>query len=181
MRKFTLTAAFVSFAASIAVIGYGFARNADEASAFAQTTSFANRGLNDYGCVSNCTAEYQIDHVYRLLEDKPNGYRIDGVRFKVRYTCSARSVRWFKDLGNPDEIVISTQIKANLGCLLTVIGREQGFTNFKEGDELAFFGSLSKVWDPWGIQKVLQIENPVYYMRNGVEDLSLLESPVYIQ
>lgn len=179
MRKFLIVEAVVASIATLVIMGYALNNTETEGTA---VNAFGLRtpGTNEYGCTSNCTAEYQIDHVYRLFENKPNNYRVDGVRFKVRYTSGARGVRWFKDLGNENEIIISSQIKANLGCLLTAIGREQGYTNFKEGDEVAFFGSLTKVWDPWGIQKVLQIENPTYYKLNGNEDLSLLESPVYI-
>lgn len=179
MRKFLIFEAVVASIATLAIMGYALNNNETEGTAV-NAFGLRTANTNEYGCASNCTAEYQIDHVYRLFENKPNNYRIDGVRFKVRYTSGARGVRWFKDLNNLNEIIVSSQIKENLGCLLTAIGREQGYTNFKEGDEVAFFGSLTKVWDPWGIQKVLQIENPTYYKLNSNEDLSLLESPVYI-
>lgn len=167
--KILLFAALASCAALTTVFGMREALNA--------TASVA---VNEYGCAGNCTAEYQIDHVYRLFENKPSGYLVDGVRFKVRFAVDCAQNRWFQDVGDPNAYVNSKAVKAGLGSLLMVNGREQGLTRFKAGDEVSFFATVSKAKDPWGVAKVLYAENPVYYRVNGNEDLSLLETPTYI-
>lgn len=177
MRKFTILEALIASAAALAVFGYALADNKGAK----EVSTFGLHSTNEYGCQGDCTAEYEIGHVYRLFEDKPAGYRVDGVRFKVKYANYVANYKWFQDTWDGGVHTTSRNVKANLGSLLMLGGREQGLTSFKEGDEVCFFAAVSKQWDPWGIQKVLYAENPVYYRVNAKADLSLLQSPVYIQ
>ena len=141
---------------------------------------FTRTGNNGYGCKNSCTAEYSIEHVYRIFEEKPKGYRATGVRFKVSYTYDIQGYRWFKDTSNTEVINSTASIKANLGSVLAVGGIEQGFTNIRKGETIAFFGEIRKGWDPWHKSEILYVENPTYYRVGEKEDLSLLQTPVYI-
>lgn len=180
MRKFLIVEAVVASLAIVAILGYALNNNETEGT-FAAAFGLRTPGTNEYGCSANCTAEYEIGHVYQLFENKPNGYSIDGVRFKVRFSCDSAGNRWFQDLWDSGSYELQSQIRTNLDHLLMLNGREQGLTNFKKGDLVSFYATVSKVWSPVGGEnKVLYAENPVFYRVNDKEDLSLLESPVYI-
>lgn len=179
MRKFLIIEAIVASVAVAGVMGYAMASDQVDGirvSAFGARSS----GTNEYGCMYNCTAEYEINHVYRLFENKPSGYSIDGVRFKVKFASDCAGNRWFQDCWDLGSYKYSAPIKSNLGSLLMLNGREQGLNRFKSGDTVCFFATISRAWSPWGIQKVLYAENPTFYRVNDKEDLSLLETPVYI-
>lgn len=180
MRKFLIVEAVVASLATVAIMGYALNNTEAEGTA---VSAFGLRtpGTNEYGCQSNCTAEYEIGHVYRLFENKPKNYTVDGVRFKVKFACDSAGNRWFQDLWDEGTYELQSQIRANSDRLLMLNGREQGLTNFKRGDLVSFYATVSKTWNPLGGgQKVLYAENPVFYRVNSNEDLSLLETPVYI-
>ena len=180
MRKFLIIEAVVASLASMAILGYAVSNNETEGAAVS-AFGLRTNDTNEYGCTANCTAEYEIGHVYRLFESKPKGYSIDGVRFRVRFSCDCAGNRWFQDLWDGGTYELRSQIKANSDHLLMLNGREQGFTNFKSGDTVCFFATVSKTWNPLGGEgKVLYAENPTFYRVNGNEDLSLLQAPVYI-
>ena len=176
MNKAKKTLATMSIVIAFAAIG--------GAIVFDNTSERSYKALdvvNEYGCRDNCTAEYQIDHAYRILDGRPTNYRIDGVRFKVKYSYYVQGMRWFKDINDPVSIACSADIKANLGSVIAVIGRETGLEGPREGQEASFFGSILWQWDPWGKRKIIYVENPTFYKVGDQEDLSLLQSPVYME
>ena len=180
MRKFLIVEAVVASLATVAIMGYALNNTETEGTA---VNAFGLRTVNtnEYGCTSNCTAEYEIGHVYRLFENKPKNYTVDGVRFKVKFACDSAGNRWFQDLWDERTYELQSQIRANSDRLLMLNGREQGLTNFKHGDTVCFFATVSKTWNPLGGRdKVLYAENPTFYKINDREDLSLLQAPVYI-
>lgn len=180
MRKFLIVEAVVASLATLAIMGHAF-NNVEAEGTQASAFSLRTADANEYGCAANCTAEYEIGHVYRLFENKFKGYSIDGVRFKVKFSCDCAGNRWFQDLWDEGTYELQSQIRANADHLLTLNGREQGLTNFKRGDTVCFFATVSKTWNPLGGgDKVLYAENPTFYKVNDREDLSLLQTPVYI-
>ena len=179
MRKFLIVEAAVASIATLAIMGYALNNTETEGTA---VNAFGLRtiGTNEYGCQGQCTAEYQIDHMYRLFENKPANYSVDGIRFKVKYCYDSMGYRWFQDINDPTDLAGKAKIRANLGLVIAVSGRENGYTRLKWGDEVSFFGSVHKAWDPWSDAKIIYVDNPTYYRVNLSEDLSLLEPPVYV-
>lgn len=180
MRKSLIIEVVVASLATVAIVGYALNNTETEGTAVSAYGLRTNT-TNDYGCVANCTAEYEIQHVYRLFENKPKNYSIDGIRFKVKFACDCAGNRWFQDLWDEGTYELRSQVKENADHLLMLNGREQGLNNFKPGDTVCFFATISKTWSPLGGgDKVLYAENPTFYKVNGNEDLSLLQLPVYI-
>lgn len=180
MRKFLIIEAVVASIATVAILGHAI-NNIETEDPVASTFGLRTPSTNEYGCAANCTAEYEIQHVYRLFENKSNNYSIDGVRFKVKFACDCGGNRWFQDCWDGGTYELQSQIRVSSDNLLMLNGREQGYTNFKKGDLVSFYATVSKTWNPLGGgSKVLYAENPVFYRVNGNEDLSLLEAPVYI-
>lgn len=180
MKKRLIIEAIIASVATVAILSHALSDIETEGT-IASTFGLRTANTNEYGCASNCTAEYEIEHVYRLFENKSNNYSIEGVRFKVRFACDYGGNRWFQDCWDGGTYELRNQIQANANHLLMLNGREQGLNNFKKGDTVCFFATITKTWNPLGGgDKVLYAENPTFYRVNGNEDLSLLQTPVYI-
>ncbi len=142
---------------------------------------FAGVSLNEYGCVSNCTGEYYVSHVNRIVKSNPSNY--EGVQ-NVRIIAKASAKKgWFQDV---DMNAKFTTIKANdlnFNRLITVApGNTYGYSYsaFQEGDIIAFFGEIHYVEKGYPAP-VVEIKNPTFYKWNEKQNLDLLQPVTYLE
>ena len=151
---------------------------------FSSNQSFLANAIdhrNEYGCTGNCTGEYEIRHVKKILQEDPSLNGAENVRFKVKVSKVADGLQWFQDLNDETRInsIFDVTNEARTELLATTTaGIIQGLTNFKEGDLVAFAGTVywTKVYGNY----TLDIQNLSVYRINNKEDLRYLPPVNYL-
>lgn len=146
-------------------------------------STFATEQANNYGCVSNCTAEYYASDLFQKVRTNPSLSGTENVRVIVK---ASRPSGWFQDVDNDTvyNSVKSSEFKYDWihGQLITISGTIKGL-NYKTGDIIAFYGTIN--WVPQSAKRysnnTVEILNPTVYKVNDKADFSLInEEPVYI-
>lgn len=137
---------------------------------------------NEYGCRSNCTGEYQIRHVKRILEENPSKNYSENVRFLVKVSKNARSTQWLQDIDDPSEYKVAADVNAEAqrDHLMCFSGIESGFTNYKPGDVIGVAGTVNRTKKGY-YDYTLELLSPVIYKLNGKEDLKILPPVNYLE
>lgn len=146
------------------------------------TNVFATLSENEYGCAANCTGEYYVRHINELLKTNEQLSGTENVR--VIATVS-RLKGYYQDITYTTPIKEINQAVINNNLVIKVApGQSFGFdsTNFKEGDTVAFFGTVKLQYLQYKSFKdyVVTITNPTYYRWNDQSNLKLLEPVVYL-
>lgn len=143
--------------------------------------AFANYQTNEYGCVGDCTGEYEIRHVKQILQEHPELNGSQNVRFKVKVSKMADGLQWFQDVNDPMEFkkIKDVTNEARTGQLATsTSGIVQGLSGYVQGDVISFAGAVywSKVYGNY----TLDIHNLSIYRINEKEDLNYLPPVNYL-
>lgn len=145
--------------------------------------AFANAAnlTNEYGCAGNCTGEYEIRHVKEILQEHPELNGSANVRFKVKVSKVANGLQWYQDLDDMTEfarIRDVTDYAVTNQLATSTAGITQGLTSYKQGDLVAFAGTVywSKVYGNY----TLDIQNLSVYRVNDKTDLRYLPPVNYL-
>lgn len=148
---------------------------------------FANTQTNQYGCVSNCTAEYYASDLFAQVRSNPSLSGTENVRILVK---ASRPSCWFQDVDNE---TVYTSANPNIdatfkndwihGKLVTISGTIKGLS-YNKGDIVALYGTIN--WVPKTAHRysydTVEIINPTIYKVNGNVDFTLInDTPVYLQ
>ena len=148
---------------------------------------FANVQTNEYGCVSNCTAEYYASDLFAQVRANPSLSGTENVRIIVK---ASKPSCWFQDVNN-NTVYTSSNPKMDSsfkndwihGKLVTISGTINGL-QYHENDIVGLYGTIN--WIPKEEKRysydTVEILNPVIYKVNDNVDFSLInETPVYLQ
>lgn len=145
---------------------------------------FAGIQKNEYGCEHDCTGEYYVSHLSSILAANPE---LNGTA-NVRVICKVSNIgSWMQDI---DDNNVYTSINdsnfTTAWChkmLLQVSGVNYKAFNYKKGDTIAFYGTVTynKKGENHYKYATVVMENITVYKVNGQEDLSLLPDVVYLQ
>ena len=176
-----------SLAFGLAVAAVGGAVAFDNIIGSGSSTYRALDNFNEYGCVANCTAEYEIRHVKSILAERPDLEGTMDVRIICRASRSFWGVNLFQDLDDPADYSTwsmsqMTQEEAD-GHLMAFDGLENSFKGcrYKAGDLVCAFGEVRYAKVGTKGRRLLTLRNPTVYRVNDAMDLGLLPPAVYLR
>lgn len=142
---------------------------------------FGNEVKNEYGCVSNCTAEYYPSSAHQIVRFNQQFNGVENVRFVAK---ASKPGCWFQDVTDEKVYTIGTDTWHDArvhGRVVKVSGIQSGFTTYKQGDLVAFYGQLKWVRKGSYEADTLEVVNPTFYRLNDTIDFDLInKTPVYL-
>lgn len=142
---------------------------------------FGNEVKNDYGCVANCTAEYYPSSAHQIVRFNQQFNGVENVRFIAK---ASKPGCWFQDVDDTNVYTIGTDKWHDArvhGRVVKVSGIQSGFTTYKQGDLVAFYGKLKWVRKGSYEADTLEVVNPTFYHLNDKIDFNLInKTPVYL-
>ena len=147
---------------------------------------FATAQLNEYGCVSNCTAEYYPSDLSRRVKADNTLIGTQNVRViaRVSQIDEDKGRTFFQDI-DYSKVIGSTLDESYFknNKLIHIKGIASGLSGYKAGDTVAFYGEVQLNTLSFGrwTAEVVEINNPIFYQIGDRQNLDLLVDPVYLQ
>lgn len=147
---------------------------------------FATVRLNEYGCESNCTAEYYPSDLITRVKADTTLVGTQNVRViaKACNIASDTANTYFQDITyGAKAITVLDPAKHFDGNLVIRISGTVSGLSYTACDTVAFYGEIGMKdakFGNRGTYTIVEIKNPTVYQVNNQKDLSLLVDPVYL-
>ena len=150
------------------------------------TTVQGEMALNEYGCVHNCTAEYEIRHAKALVRANPSLDGTPNIRIVAKVARSAFGVTYLQDINDPEDFTTWNLSKITADVVddhfMAFDGMENGFKGYryKIGDVVSVFGTVTFTKLGSRNYTTFTMYQPTIYRVNDKEDLGLLPPAQYL-